>query len=232
MRSATDYYNATAAGYDNLHGGNEPAHTAAFEIGWPLLGSGIKSVLDVGCGTGRGLSWLAQMDPSLELHGIEPSESMLSIARTKLASVDLRVGSGEQLPFSDASIDVVSAAGIMHHVDDPTRVITEMFRVSRRAVLISDHNNYAFGGTMAQKLRIGLKTLGMLRTVNYFRQGFNHKGYSKEDGWWYPYSLFDNYADIAKRSSRLYLFPTRPAVGAQGNILFSQGHFAVVAIKS
>jgi SAM-dependent methyltransferase len=232
MSTATEYYNATAAEYDALHGNNEPEHTVALEIGWRLIGAGVKSVLDVGCGTGRGLYWLAQINPALELHGIEPSESMLLVARTKLASADLRIGSGEQLPFSDGSIDVVTAAGIMHHVDDPARVISEMFRVASKAILISDHNNYSFGGTMIQKVRIGLKTLGLLRTVNYFRQGFSHKGYSKEDGWWYPYSLFDNYADIAKRSSQLYLFPTRAAVGSQSNILFSQGHLAIAAFKA
>ena len=33
----------------------------------------------------------------------------------------------------------------MHHVDSPASVIAEMFRVARKAVLISDHNNFAFG---------------------------------------------------------------------------------------
>lgn len=231
MSTATEYYDKTAAQYDALRT-NEPEHTFALEIGWPLIGDGVHSVLDVGCGTGRGLSWLAQEYPTLELHGIEPSVSMIAIAAKRLASADIRQGIGERLPFQDESIDVVTATGIMHHADNPALVISEMFRVARRAVLISDHNNYAFGGVMTQRIRIGLKVCGLLKAVNYLRQGFNHRGYSKEDGWWYPYSLFDNYTDIAKRSSRLYIFPTRPAVGSSSNILFSQGHFALVAMKA
>lgn len=231
MSTATEYYDKTAAQYDALRT-NEPEHTFALEIGWPLIGDEVHSVLDVGCGTGRGLSWLAQEYPTLELHGIEPSVSMIAIAAKRLASADIRQGIGERLPFQDESIDVVTATGIMHHADKPALVISEMFRVARRAVLISDHNNYAFGGVMTQRIRIGLKVCGLLKAVNYLRQGFNHRGYSKEDGWWYPYSLFDNYTDIAKRSSRLYIFPTRPAVGSSSNILFSQGHFALVAMKA
>ncbi|WP_426413199.1 class I SAM-dependent methyltransferase [Bradyrhizobium ganzhouense] len=231
MSTATEYYDKTAAQYDALRT-NEPEHTFALEIGWPLIGDEVQSVLDVGCGTGRGLSWLAQEYPTLELHGIEPSVSMIAIAAKRLASADIRQGIGERLPFQDESIDVVTATGIMHHADNPALVISEMFRVARTAVLISDHNNYAFGGAMTQRIRIGLKVCGLLKAVNFLRQGFNHRGYSEEDGWWYPYSLFDNYTDIAKRSSRLYIFPTRPAVGSSSNILFSQGHFALVAMKA
>jgi SAM-dependent methyltransferase len=229
MDAVTGYYDATASEYDALHGDNEPDHTKAFEIGWPLVGTA-QSVLDVGCGTGRGLSWLARSDPALKLYGVEPSESMISIAAKKVTGADLRQGDGEHLPFADKSIDVVTATGIMHHVDNPSAVIAEMFRVARKAILISDHNNYAFGGGLMRKVRMGLRLSGLLKSVTYVRQGFNHKGYSEDDGWWYPYSLFDNYSEIANRSSKVFMFPTRkPSSG--GNLLFCQSHFGIVAIK-
>lgn len=230
MSAATEYYEATASSYDALHD-NEPEHTLAFEIGWPLIGSA-KSVLDVGCGTGRGLSVLARMEPTSALYGIEPSDQMLAIARQKVLSADLRQGSGEHLPFEDKSIDVVTAAGIMHHVDNPSLVISEMFRVANKAILISDHNNYAFGGSMMQRVRMGLKVCNLLGAFTFLKQRFNKRGYSEEDGWWYPYSLFDNYAEIARRSDKLYIMPTRPATGRLGNLIFSQSHFCIVALKS
>ncbi|MGC4093511.1 MAG: hypothetical protein QM756_37560 [Polyangiaceae bacterium] len=120
------------------------------------------------------------------------------------------------------------ATGIMHHVDHPSRVIAEMFRVARRAVLISDHNNYAFGGGLQRRLRIALRALGLFKPVAFVKQGFNAKGYSEEDGWWYPYSLFDDYAQIANSSERILIFPTRQANGP-GNLLWAQSHFAVLA---
>jgi SAM-dependent methyltransferase len=229
MKAVTQYYNETASEYDALHGDNEPEHIRALELGWPLVGT-VQSVLDVGCGTGRGLSWLARTDPALILYGIEPSDGMIAVAAKQLPLADIRKGSGEHLPFEDLSIDVATATGIMHHVDDPSKTISEMFRVARKAVLISDHNNYAFGGDLMRRLRMGLWLVGLLKPITYVRQGFNHRGYSEEDGWWYPYSLLDNYSEIANRSSKVFIFPTR-RTSSDGNLIFCQSHFAIVAIK-
>ena len=225
--TSTEYYNETAAAYDSLHD-HEAEHTLAFDIGWPLIGKA-QSVLDVGCGTGRSLSWLSRQDPELALFGIEPAQAMLDLAAKKLPQAHLRVGSGENLPFDDKSIDVVTAASILHHVDDPDRVISEMLRVARKAILISDHNNYSFGGDLACRLRIILKALNLLDAATYVKQGFNKRGWSQEDGWWHPYSLFDNYSDIATRCQRVFIFPTRPAF-SKGNILFSQTHLGIVGL--
>ncbi len=228
LRHTTEYYDATASTYDAVHGDSEPDHTRAFEIGWPLVGNGVESLLDVGCGTGRGLAWVSQNDPTIQLHGLEPSESMLAIAAQKIRGANLRQGSGESIPFEDKSIDLVTATGIMHHVDNPSKVIAEMFRVARKAILISDHNNYAFGGDLMRRLRMGLKLCGLLGPMTYVRQGFNRRGYSEGDGWWYPYSLFDNYSEIAQRAEQVFIYPTRPPSSAE-NILFSQSHLAIVA---
>lgn len=227
------YYDKTAAEYDTLHGETaNPEHTIALELGWPLFEShGVSSVLDVGCGTGRTLNWFNTRAQSLQLYGIEPSGGMLSVASRTLPSADLRQGNGEALPHEDRSIDVVVATGVMHHADNPARVIAEMFRVARKGILISDHNNYAFGGATAQKIRMALKVAGLLGAFIYVKQGFKKQGYSEDDGWWYPYSLFDNYAQIAGNSERLYIMPTRPARADLGNLVFSQSHVCIVAMK-
>jgi SAM-dependent methyltransferase len=228
----SEYYDATAAGYDDLHSRQtNPEHTRAMELGWPFFDTA-SSVLDVGSGTGRSLIWLRNQSKSLRLLGIEPSQGMIDIAKRNLPDAEFRQGNGEAMPYESGSIDVVIATGIMHHADHPDRVISEMFRVARKGILISDHNNYAFGRPLARRFRMGLKVSGLLNAATFVRQGFKRQGYSKEDGWWYPYSLFDNYADIARHSSRLYIFPTRPPAGSMGNLLFSQGHFCIVAMKS
>ncbi len=228
MAAAVEYYNTTAQNYDALHS-LEPEHTRAMELGWPLVGE-VSSALDVGCGTGRSLTWINQQNPHLKLLGVEPSQAMLDIATRNLPTASFHCGSGEVLPYPDAFVDVAVATGIMHHVDDPSKVISEMFRVSRKAILISDHNNYAFGGDLMRRIRMGLKLTGLFKAVTYVRQGFNHRGYSEEDGWWYPYSLLDNYAEIAKRSEKVFMFPTRRP-SSDSNFIFSQSHFGIVAIK-
>lgn len=228
------YYDTTAEAYDEMHSDvSNPEHTAALEIGWPLIsGLGISSALDVGCGTGRSLSWLQQRQPSPMLFGVEPSQGLLKIARQNLPGADLSEGTGEKLPYDDASIDVVLASAIMHHVDDPEIVINEMFRVAKKAVLISDHNNYAFGGAMAQRVRMGLNMAGLLNAFTFVRHGFRRAGYSEGDGWWYPYSLLDSHRQIATLSKTVFIIPTRRPTGSLGNLVFSQSHLAMIAIKS
>jgi ubiquinone/menaquinone biosynthesis C-methylase UbiE len=166
----------------------------------------------------------------VRLFGIDPSTQLLAKARAELLAATLALGYGEHLEFADASIDVVAATGIMHHVQSPRAVISEMFRVAKKAILISDHNNFAFGGPTAQRVRMILYCLGLLPIATFIKQGFRNQGYSEEDGWWYPYSLFNNFAQIAQLAETVHIMPTRPSTpGLGGNLLFSQSHVVIVA---
>ena len=156
---------------------------------------------------------------------------MIEIAKKNLPKATFQQGDGESMPYEDNSVDVAIATGIMHHADNPSAVIDQMFRVARKGILISDHNNYAFGGSMARRIRMVLKLVGLLKTTTFVRQGFNKQGYSESDGWWYPYSLFDNYTQIANKSENVFIFPTRKPATDSENLIFSQGHFAIVALK-
>jgi SAM-dependent methyltransferase len=179
------------------------------------------------------LQWLHRAKPALSLIGIDPSKNMLDLAKRSVPhEASLQVARGDELPLPDNAVDLAVATGIMHHVDNPAAVITEMSRVARKALLISDHNNYAFGGSLEKRIRVALKLCGLFGVATFIKQGFNRQGYSAEDGWWYPYSLFDNYADVARFSTEIYIFPTRPpGAGGWANMLFIQGHFAILAIR-
>lgn len=234
MSRTTAYYDADPLAYDQIHGNDaNPECLRALEAIWSILrGHNISSALDVGCGTGWSLKWLRTHNPSIALSGVDPSDGLLAICKRSLPGATLQRANGERLPFEDNSVDLALAMGIMHHVDNPTAVISEMFRVARKAVLILDHNNFAFGSTAARRIRMILEMCGLLSLAIYVKQGFNRQGYSKEDGWWYPYSLFDNYGQIDRLSDEMFLMPTRPAnTEAMGNLLFSQSHVAILAIK-
>jgi len=71
--NTAEYYDAFAQNYDAIHG-IEPDHSKAMEFGWPLIGE-VRSVLDVGCGTGRSLAWLNQRYAGLKLLGIARAEA-------------------------------------------------------------------------------------------------------------------------------------------------------------
>lgn len=92
-------------------------------------------VLDVGCGTGyfaRRITPVVQ--PGGSVLGIDPSQPMLDYATEHSpANCTFQVGGAEDLPFPDASFDLVVSSLAFHHfpVDRRADAVREMFRVLR-----------------------------------------------------------------------------------------------------
>ncbi len=91
-----------------------------------------EQVLDVGCGTGRYLQWLAEM--GLEVTGVDSSPEMVRAARARLAGSGeegaVFLADGADLPFADDSFDLVTAITVLEFVEHPDKLIAEMLRVS------------------------------------------------------------------------------------------------------
>ena len=89
-----------------------------------------QSALDLGCGTGEMLKLILQKDPGKELYGIDLSEKMLCVAKSKLPEqVKLLLGDSESLPFPDNTFDVVYCNDSFHHYPAPQNVPREVYRV-------------------------------------------------------------------------------------------------------
>ena len=112
---------------------------AAFVLG---LGS-YRTVLDVGCGTGALARRLTGL--GYEVTGVDPSDGMLGVMRSRAPEVRAVHGSGTELPFDPDSFDVVVSVAAFHHIAEPDAVsatLAEMTRVSRPGgrIVIWDHN--------------------------------------------------------------------------------------------
>jgi arsenite methyltransferase len=92
-----------------------------------------EAVLDIGCGTGILLRELfGCVGPSGTAHGIDPSEDMLSAARTAcdgVKNVSIRRADAYNLPFEDDSFDAVVSVQVFEYLDDLPRALTQCRRV-------------------------------------------------------------------------------------------------------
>jgi arsenite methyltransferase len=96
-----------------------------------------EDVLDVGCGAGMDSLVAAQMvGPTGSVTGIDMTRDMVAKARRSAAAmgaghVTIVEGSAEQLPFDDASFDVVISNGVIDLIPDKDAVFGEITRVLR-----------------------------------------------------------------------------------------------------
>jgi 2-polyprenyl-6-hydroxyphenyl methylase/3-demethylubiquinone-9 3-methyltransferase len=90
-----------------------------------------KTALDVGCGGGLLAEEFAAL--GFGVTGVDPSVESLRTARGHAEARGLEIdyvdGTGEHLPFDDASFDIVYCCDVLEHVDDLQRTLDESARV-------------------------------------------------------------------------------------------------------
>lgn len=101
-------------------------------------------LLDVGCGVGT-LAKAITDDPACP-EGVR-AEGLESHPRGG-EPIPVTAYDGGRFPFDDGSFDMVTIADVLHHDHDPDRLLRECVRVSRRFVIVKDHQ---IKGAMAQK---------------------------------------------------------------------------------
>ncbi|APY91268.1 methyltransferase domain-containing protein [Streptomyces alfalfae] len=132
-----EFFTARAADWDARFPDDGPAYRAAVaELG---LRKGAR-VLDAGCGTGRALPALRDaVGPSGAVLGADLTPAMLEAARQ--AGRDrygqLLLADVTRLPLAAASLDAVFGAGLISHLPQPTKNLTELRRVVRPGGLLA-----------------------------------------------------------------------------------------------
>lgn len=92
-----------------------------------------RRVVDVGCGDGALACVMASR--GADVAGVDPDPAMLAAAQSRAARAGVRAsfleGRVEQLPFPDASVDVVVSVTVLCFVPDAAGAVREMARVLR-----------------------------------------------------------------------------------------------------
>ena len=97
---------------------------------------------DVGCGNGAFTELLFERAAPARVEGIDPSESQLAFARSRLASRPARFETGDAsaLPWADDSFDAAVMALVIFFVPDPPKGVAEMARVVRPGGSVSSYS--------------------------------------------------------------------------------------------
>jgi ubiquinone/menaquinone biosynthesis C-methylase UbiE len=89
-----------------------------------------KSILEIGCGTGKNTSFLAQIGETVD--ALDFSEGMIEKAREKVNAGNVRFSVADltqRWPCEDQAYDLIVCNLVLEHIDDLSFIFSEAFRV-------------------------------------------------------------------------------------------------------
>ena len=215
-----EYYVKTAETYDESHVSENDEHYLAIKFMIAIMKIyNVKTVLDVGSGTGRAVK--ALLDADIEVKGIEPVEELINQAvKRGIPDGTIRKGYGQSLPFLDNSFDAVCQFGTLHHVKNPSPIISEMVRCSKKAVFLSDTNRFGKAGFFTRLIKLFFYKSGLWRVMYFAWTRGKNCDISECDGIAYSYSVYDSLDQITDWADRVIMIPTK----VEGNKVKSWFH--------
>jgi SAM-dependent methyltransferase len=120
-----------------------------------------RAVLEVGCGAGVDLARFARGGALVT--GVDLAASAIDLARANFAQQGLQgefhVADGEQLPFADATFDLVYAHGVVQYTADPRRLVAECHRVLKPGgqAIFQVYNRVSWLNALSKLMKVGLE---------------------------------------------------------------------------
>ncbi|MDA1008002.1 MAG: metalloregulator ArsR/SmtB family transcription factor [Planctomycetota bacterium] len=122
-------------------------------------------IVDLGCGTGE---WSARLAPVVHhVIAVDREQSMLDSAKKRLvgfSNISFVRAPLESLPLHDGSVDLAICSLVLHHIDNPPKVISEALRILRP------------GGRLLVMDMVPHVREELMRSM-----GHRHSGFSEED---------------------------------------------------
>jgi len=165
----------------------------------------------------------------LRVVGIEPVKEFRQVGYDKgLTESELIDGDATKLQFSDGEFDLVCEFGVLHHIKRHELALSEMLRVAKKAIFISDSNNFGQGSFLARTIKQLINAFGLWRVADFIKT--KGKGYtiSEGDGLAYSYSVFNDYKQIQAQCRKIHLLNTNDGCI---NPYRTASHVALLGVK-
>jgi ubiquinone/menaquinone biosynthesis C-methylase UbiE len=189
---------------------------------------GVRSILDVGSGTGRAVLNVKRKMPHVRIVGVEPSPELRSVGYSKgLAPSELIDGDAMKLAFDDGAFDLVCEYGALHHIPRPGLAVSEMLRVAKKAIFISDCNN--FGQGRGRLIKQAIDRIGAWPIADFIKTRGKRYSVSEGDGLAYSYSVFNDYQQIKRRCRSVHILNT---TNAGPDLYRCASHVALLGLKA
>ena len=167
---STEYYTVNSE-MNTASEGFHPAHARIAEF---LSHQGVRTVLDVGCGTGHVASALRELTPEIQYTGVDVAQSAVDRATEIKRPGTYLVADTAALPFDDGSFDAVISLYALEHFTEPERSLEEIVRTTRPGGAIAIYSmNYDRPLGTVSSMRLGLRGASRLSPVNIAVYAFN-----------------------------------------------------------
>lgn len=173
-------------------------------IGEHLPKRGIRTIVDLGCGTGRFTRALADHYDA-DAIGVDPSEKMLDVAGAKNlgARVKFLAGSAESIPLPDGAADLVFMSMIFHHLKNPAKAVSEIRRVLRPRGHVCVRNSTADQRSPYAPFFPGFQEIAdkMLPPADRIRAAFEGGGFRTLAHDLVPHQMAANWVELAEKAA-------------------------------
>jgi len=142
-----------------------------------------KSVLEIGCGTGKNTAFLAQIGEYI--NALDFSEGMIEKAREKVKAENVRFSMADltqKWPCEDWVYDLIVCNLVLEHIEDLSFIFSEAFRVMKARGKFLIHELHPFRQYEGKKARFD-REMGVTEIPAYVHHISDFVNTAAEHGW-------------------------------------------------